>query len=77
MDWQPYINMTISVVFAAVGWLVRMLWEAVQELKRDLRDLEVKLPEEYVRKNDLTEILRRIDATLERIEKKLDAKVDK
>lgn len=77
MDWQPYINMTIGVVFATVGWLVRMLWEAVQELKRDLRDLEVKLPEEYVRKNDLTEILRRIDATLERIEKKLDAKVDK
>lgn len=77
MDWQPYINMTIGAVFAAVGWFVRMLWEAVQELKRDLRDLEVKLPEEYVRKNDLTEILRRIDSALERIEKKLDAKVDK
>jgi low affinity Fe/Cu permease len=77
MDWQPYINMSVAAFFAVVGWFIRQIWEAVQELKSDLKSLEVKLPEEYVRKNDLTEILRRIDSTLERIEKKLDAKADK
>lgn len=76
-EWQPYINMALGVIFAAGGWFVRQVWEAVQELKGDLRDLEVKLPEEYVRKHDLTEILRRIDSTLARIENKLDAKADK
>ena len=77
MDWQPYINMSVAAFFAVVGWFIRQIWEAVQELKSDLKDLEVKMPSEYVRKNDLTEILRRIDSTLERIEKKLDAKADK
>lgn len=77
MSWQPYINMGLAVVFATIGWFVRQVWEAVQELKSDLNALEVKLPEEYVRKNDLTEILRRIDSTLARIETKLDAKADK
>ena len=77
MDWQPYINMSVAAFFAVVGWFIRQIWEAVQELKSDLKSLEVKLPEEYVRKNDLSDILRRIDSTLERIEKKLDAKADK
>lgn len=76
-DWQPYINMAIGTGFAAAGWFVRMLWEAVQELKRDLRNLEVKLPSEYVKKDDLAIVLDRIYQILDRIERKLDDKADK
>lgn len=77
MDWQPYINMAIGAAFAAAGWFVRMLWEAVQDLKRDLKELEVKLPEEYVRKDDLSALMDRIYKQLDRIESKLDGKVDR
>jgi hypothetical protein len=77
MDWQPYINMGIGTAFAVAGWFANQLWSAVQELKRDLKALEVKLPSEYVKKDDLGIILDRIYQILDRIERKLDEKVDK
>lgn len=77
MDWQPYINMVIGSAFAVAGWFARQIWGAVQELKSDLKTLEVKLPVEYVRKDDLTETMARIYQILDRIERKLDGKADK
>jgi hypothetical protein len=77
MDWQTYFNIGLAAAFTSIGWFAKQLWYAVNQLKTDLKMLEVKLPSEYVRKGDLSEILRRIDSTLERIEKKLDAKADK
>jgi hypothetical protein len=77
MDWQPYINLGIGSAFAVIGWLARELWSAVQELKSDIKKLEVSLPTDYVRKDDLHGILNRIYSQLERIENKLDGKVDR
>ena len=77
MDWQPYINLGAGVVLAAGGWFLRELWDAIQKLKDDLKALEVKLPSEYVRKDDLTESMDRVYKALDRIERKLDQKADK
>lgn len=77
MDWQPYINISLASAFAIAGWFARQVWSAVQELKSDLKTLEVKLPIEYVRKDDLAETLSRIYQILDRIERKLDSKADK
>jgi hypothetical protein len=77
MDWQPYINIGLASAFAIAGWFARQVWGAVQELKSDLKTLEVKLPVEYVRKDDLSEMMGRIYQILDRIERKLDSKADK
>lgn len=77
MDWQFYINSALVAAATTVGWFAKQLWYAVNQLKTDLKMLEVKLPSEYVRKDDLSEILQRIYSVLDRIEKKLDAKADK
>ena len=77
MDWQPYINLGAGVVLAAGGWFLREVWDAIQQLKDDLKDLEIKLPVEYVRKDDLAESMDRVYKALDRIERKLDGKVDK
>jgi hypothetical protein len=77
MDWQPYINITAGIVFACVGWFARQIWGAMQELKADLKTLEVKLPIEYVRKHDLSDTMNRLYQILDRIERKLDDKADK
>jgi hypothetical protein len=77
MDWQPYINIALGSALAVAGWFAKQVWGAVQYLKRDLKDLEVKLPVEYVRKDDLSEMMGRIYQILDRIERKLDGKADK
>ena len=77
MDMQEVINVVIGIALSAVGWFARQLWDAVQELKRDLSDLEVKLPTEYIRKDEFSERWIEVLSSLRRIENKLDTKMDK
>ena len=74
---QSIINLIIGAVLSVLGWFARQLWDAVQDLKRDMKQIEVDLPTHYVRKEDLESRLDRIEASLNRIFEKLDHKADK
>jgi hypothetical protein len=76
-EWQPVINLALGTIIAAIGWFARQVWDSVQNLKRDIKQIEVDLPTHYVRKDDLQESMKRIERMFERIFEKLDAKVDK
>lgn len=76
-EWQPVINLGLGAIIAAIGWFARQVWDSVQNLKRDIKQIEVDLPTHYVRKDDLQESMKRIERMFERIFEKLDAKVDK
>jgi len=77
MDMQSIINLGVATAFAIVGWLAREIWGAVKELRRDLHDLEVNLPREYVQKVDLDKRMERIEQMFQRIEDRLEGKADK
>jgi chaperonin cofactor prefoldin len=77
MDDQQIINVIIGVVLSVLGWFARQLWDAVQDLKKDVKQIEVDLPTHYVRKEDLDVRLDRLEAVLNRIFEKLDHKADK
>jgi len=77
MEWQNIINISVAAVFSVIGWFGRQLWAAVQDLKKDMKDIEVSLPTLYVRKDDLDSRFDRLEVALNRIYDKLDSKVDK
>jgi len=77
MDAQNLINIIGGTVLSVLGWFARQLWDAVQDLKRDVKAIEVDLPTFYVRKEDLESRLDRLEAALNRIFEKLDHKADK
>ena len=77
MEDQQIINVIIGVVLSVLGWFARQLWDAVQDLKKDVKQIEVNLPTHYVRKEDLESRLDRIELSLNRIFEKLDNKADK
>jgi chaperonin cofactor prefoldin len=77
MDAQNLINIIGGTVLSVLGWFARQLWDAVQDLKRDVKSIEVDLPTFYVRKEDLESRLDRLEAALNRIFEKLDNKADK
>jgi len=77
MQDQSIINLIIGAVLSVLGWFARQLWDAVQDLKSDMKQIEVDLPTHYVRKEDLEARLDRIEASLNRIFEKLDHKADK
>ncbi len=66
-----------GAALAVGGWFSRQLWDASQELRRDLHQLEVDLPKEYVQKIDLDKRMQHIEEMFQRIYDKLDAKADK
>jgi hypothetical protein len=85
---QYVMNWLFAAVGATTGWLVKVLWDAVGDLKRDLGNLERNLPSVYVRRDDFRDATRelkddmrtgfaKIEATLNVLFKRLDSKEDK
>jgi hypothetical protein len=77
MDAQNLINIVAGIAMGVGGWFARQLWDSVQELKRDLHELEVDLPKTYVMKDDLDKRMDHIEDMFQRIYDKLDGKADK
>lgn len=77
MENQNIINAIGGLLAVIVGWLGRELWDAVQKLKTDMKDLEVHLPTNYVRKDDMESRFDRIEALLDKLFDRIDHKADK
>ena len=77
MSDQGIINIIIGITLSVLGWFARQLWDAVQTLKNDMKELEVDLPTHYLRKDEFESRLDKIENMLERIFDRLDSKADK
>jgi hypothetical protein len=82
---QTIINWVFAGAGAAFGWILKVVWDAIQDLKKDIRQIERDLPEVYVRRDDFKDAVKEIkedmragfssvDTTLRLIFKKLDNK---
>lgn len=67
----------VSVACGVLGWFARQLWEAVQELRKDLSALKERIGDDYVRYDRLQDLLKPIMSALEDIRATLSAKADK
>lgn len=74
---------TLAGVFG--GWILKVIWEAIVDLKKDVKDIDAKMHEDFVRRDDFKDAVReikedmksgfgKIDNTLGLIFKKLDNK---
>lgn len=77
MEMQNFINLLGGAALSVLGWFARQLWDAVKELRSDLHVLEVNLPENYAKRDDLNKRMDHIEDMFQRIYDKLDAKADK
>ncbi len=74
---QDLFNYIVGTLLAVLGWFGKTLWDAVQALKSDLKNVEVDLPSTYVKKTELDNRLQKIETMLDKIFDRLDSKVDK
>lgn len=77
IDHQFVINAVLGIIVTLVGWFARQLWDAVKELQRDIHDIEIDLPRNYIRRDEFAENMREIKDMLGKIFDRLDNKVDK
>lgn len=77
MDMQVLLNGAAALAFSVAGWFGRQLWDAVSALRLDLHRLEKELPVYYVRKDEFTDHMNRIETKLDRIVERLEGKADR
>ena len=70
-------NLVTGALLVGIGWWCREIWDSVKSLKDDVKQIEVNLPTNYVRKSEIEMRLDKIDQVLERIFDKLESKADK
>jgi hypothetical protein len=73
MDFQLLFNVACSIVGTIAGWLFKVLWDAISDLKEDIKDIE----KGYVQKDDYRIDIAEIKGMLARIFDRLDTKADK
>jgi hypothetical protein len=73
MDFQLLFNIALSIVGTIAGWLFKVLWDAIHDLKEDVKEIE----RGYVQKDDYRIDIAEIKGMLTRISDKLDLKADK
>ena len=72
-SWQHLINVVGGACLAAIGWFCRQVWDSVQKLKEEVHAIEVDLPRNYVRQDQIEAKLDKIDQRFD----KLDAHITK
>ena len=81
---QTIVNWMLAGFGGLIGFLLNAVWQAVKDLQKADKELTAKVAEievlvagAYVKKDDFNELSKAIFAKLDRIEDKLDGKVDK
>ena len=77
MDFQNVMDGVMALVGAVLGWFVKIIWDAIKELQKDLKETNQTIHEHYVRKEDYRLDIAEIRGMFNRIMDKLDSKVDK
>jgi plastocyanin domain-containing protein len=74
---QNLINAGFTIIGALGAWILKTVWEAIKDLKTDLKEISIDVHGNYVRKDDFNKAVDRIEALCTKIFDKLDNKVDK
>lgn len=77
IDAQMLIQFVLGCACTLGGWFLRVLWDSVSELRRELAMHKVEIARSYVPWDRMGEALRPIHDALTRIEEALAGKVDK
>ena len=84
MSEQDLINVLIGLVLTGFGWFLNNIWAAVKTLQdsdarlaKDMASIQILVAGHYVSKPELESLTRALFKKLDKIEDKLDHKVDK
>lgn len=77
MDSQDIFNAAITLSGAFGGWILKTIWDAIKDLKTEVRELNREVNQDFVRREDFKDSIGEIKDMLNKIFDKLDNKADK
>lgn len=54
---QTIINWIMAGGGAAVGWILKIIWDSIQDLKKDLKGMDSKMHDDFVRRDDFKDAM--------------------
>jgi hypothetical protein len=77
MSAQDVINALFAACGALGGFILKAMWDAVADLRRELAALQESISRNYVRRDDFKDHATRVESLLDKIYDKLEHKADK
>lgn len=84
MDQQNLFNILVATCGVLGGWWMRVMWQSLTELREadtkladKVSSIEILVAGQYVKRDDMDRSFSALFVKLDRIEDKLDSKVDK
>lgn len=77
LDAQTIVNILFGIICAGGGWWMNTVYKAHEALREQFNSLAVALPTHYVMKSDMHDLREAIFERFDRLEVKLDRKVDR
>jgi hypothetical protein len=57
MDWQTVINLSLGTMMGLIGWFAREIWETIKDLRKEIKDLDRKMHNDFVRRDDFKDAM--------------------
>lgn len=74
---QDLYNIVVGVGGAAIGWVLKVVWESVRALQADMKLIEKEMHTKYVTKDDYRSDIQELKDMCRAIFERLERKVDK
>jgi hypothetical protein len=74
---QEAINIAFGALTLVAGWVFKMIWDDLKEIKADIKDLTHEVHTDFARRDDFKDSIAEIKDMLGKIFQKLDQKADK
>jgi hypothetical protein len=70
---QNIFNWVIGISGALMGWVLKVIWDSLRDLKNDLKEITTNIHREYVRKDDFRDAMQDIKADMREIKELIGA----
>lgn len=77
MNLEQAFLLLLGATCGGLGWFANQLYHAIETLRKDLNELEIRIGSDFVRYDRLQDMLRPIAAGIEEIKESLKHKQDK
>lgn len=74
---QELVNIITAVAGAAMGWMLKVVWDSIRLLQDEMKVLEREVHTKYVSKDDFKTDMQEIKDMCKAIFERLDRKADK
>jgi hypothetical protein len=78
---QDLVNIGLGIIVSGCGWWLKTVWDSHRELEKKVSGIETLVAGQYVKREELTAAINKIENSLDRnfqlVFQKLDHKQDK